>query len=97
MRQDCDSEVLVDSLEEFRVLVLVAFRKKLRVAEEEAAQVGRAVLGEFSVGAELLPEPLLRIRYICEPGEAGRVITVDGPKDCSALFLEHKGSASHLH
>ncbi len=97
MRQDRDSEMLVDSLEEFRILVLVAFRKKLRVAEEEAAQAGEAVLGEFSVGAEQLPEPLLRIRYICEPGEAARVMRVDGPKDCSALFLEHQGSASYLH
>ncbi len=95
MARDCDTDNLVDSLEEFRSLVLAAFRRKLRVAEEEAAQAGRAVLGEFSVGTGQLPEPLLRIQYICEPGKPGRVIMVDGPKDCSALFPED-GPASRL-
>jgi hypothetical protein len=95
--QDLVTEIFVDSLEKFRVLVLNAFRQKLRIAEKEAKEAGWAVLGEFRVGAEHLAEPLLRICFVCEPGKVARVVRVDGPEDCSALFFEKDRSRARLH
>jgi hypothetical protein len=94
--RDPNAETFVDSLEEFRSLVLAAFRQKLRFAAQEAEEAGWAVMGEFCVGAEHLSEPLLRIRYRCEPGKAARVVAVDGPGDCSGLFPK-RNWAARLH
>ena len=96
MAQDRNAGTPVDSLEAFRSLVLEKFRQKLREDEKQAIQAGSAVTGEFVVGAERIAEPLLRIRYVCEPGRAARVVAVDGPKDCSALF-DDEGQSGPLH
>jgi hypothetical protein len=88
MAQDRSAGTPVDSLQEFRSLVLEKFCLKLRCAEERAAESGQAIVDEFKVGADHFSEPLLRIRYLCEPGKRARVLTVEGPKDCAALFRE---------
>jgi hypothetical protein len=89
MAQGRSAGTPVDSLEGFRSLVLENFRQKLRRCEERAAEFGQTIVDEFNVGAAHLAEPVLRIRYICEPGRPARVLTIDGPKDCAALFPEN--------
>jgi hypothetical protein len=89
MAHECGTGTPVDSLEEFRSLVLEKFRQKLRCGEKQAAEAGQTVVDEFNVGADNLSKPLLRIRYLCEPGKPARVLTVEGPEDCSALFIEN--------
>jgi hypothetical protein len=49
------------------------------------------------VGAEHLPGPLLRIRFVCEPGKPARVLTVDGPGDCAGLFYKSSWRRGYLH
>ena len=97
MDRDLNAGIIVDSLDEFRGLVLEAFREKLRGAEKEAEEAGRAVLDEFCVGAGHLTDPLLRICYVCEPGKVARVVSVDGPNNCSALFTSNDRSPERLH
>jgi hypothetical protein len=97
MAQDRDAGTLIDSLDEFRALVIEKFREKLRRSERRAVDTGRTIVREFTIGAEHLAEPLLRIRYVCEPGRAARVLTVRGPRDCSALFSPTGRHGGHLH
>ena len=97
MAQDHNAEPLVDSLEKFRRLVLDKLRQKLRHGEKQAEEVGQTIVDEFRVGAERFAEPLLVIRFVCEPGKDARVITVDGPRDCSALFSEDEPPSTTRH
>ena len=97
MGHDRNAETLVDSLEKFRRLVLDKLRQKLRCGEEQAEEAGQTIVDEFRVGAESFAEPLLVIRFVCEPGKAARVITVDGPRDCSALFSDDEPPSTTRH
>ena len=91
------TEAQVDTLEEFRSLVLDKLRQKLRLGEKQATETGHTVADEFTIGAEHLLEPLLRIRFVCEPGQVARVVAVDGPRDCSTLFDDGGRSRGRLH
>ena len=81
MAQDLDVGMLLDSADDFQRRVLDELLEHLQRCEKEAAESGDAVLGEFMFGDHDRDAPLLRIRFICEPGEAARVIGVDGPQD----------------
>ena len=78
MARDRNCLVIVSSLEEFRSQVLKAFFKKLGRDRARAAQTGRSVVGEFGVG-QRGAEPLLRVRYVCNPGKPVRVLKAVGP------------------
>jgi hypothetical protein len=78
MARDRNCVVTVSSLEEFRKQVLKAFFKKLGRDKVRAAETGHSVVGEFGVGQQGA-EPLLRVRYICKPGQSVRVLKAVGP------------------
>jgi hypothetical protein len=81
MPQNLDVGMLLDSVDDFQRRVLDELLDHLHRCEREAAESGSAVLGEFMFGDHDKDEPLLRVRFICEPGEAARVIGVDSPEE----------------
>jgi len=78
MPHDPGTRSLIDSADEFQRRVLEELREHVRRCEKEAAETKQAVLGDFTVGDdEEEDEPILRIRFLCEPGEDARVLSVD--------------------
>jgi hypothetical protein len=88
MPQDTHAEMLIKSPDELQRLVMEELQEYLSHCEKEAAKAGYAVLGDFRVGDDDGKEPLLRIRFICEPGKAARVMSVDGLEDGSTTLSE---------
>jgi hypothetical protein len=83
MLQDPGTRNLIDSADDFQRRVLEELTKHVRCCEKEAAETGLTVMGDFIVGDDEGDEPILRIRFICEPGKEVRVISVDGQRDNS--------------
>jgi hypothetical protein len=78
MLRDLDTRNLIDSADEFQRQVLEELSEHVRRCEEEVAETGRAVLGDFTVGDDDRDEPILRICFLCEPGQEVQVVSVDG-------------------
>ncbi len=72
-----DLETLIESSGAFQLRMLEALGSHVRQCAAQADATGRAVVGDFTVGDEDRSEPLLRIRFVCEPGGESRVISVD--------------------
>jgi hypothetical protein len=81
MPLNLDVGILLDSADDLQRRVLAELLDHLHRCEREAAESGGAILGEFMFGDHDKDEPLLRVRFICEPGEAARVIGVDSPEE----------------
>jgi hypothetical protein len=78
MLQDPGTRNLIDSADEFQRRVLEELSEHVHRCEKEAAETKQAVLGDFMVGNDDEEDkPLLRIRFLCEPGQEARVISVD--------------------
>ena len=74
-----DVENLIVSADEFQQRVLEALGEHVHRCHEEAAETGQAVMGDFVVGdKDDGDEPILRIQFVCEPGQEARVISVGG-------------------
>ena len=86
MLQDPGTRNLIDSADEFQRRVLEELSEHVHRCEKEAAETARVVLGDFRVGDDDGDEPLLRILFICTPGQEARVVSVDG-LDASATEL----------
>ena len=76
MLQDPGTRNLIDSADEFQRQVLEELSEHVRRCEKEAAETVSVVLGDFRVDDG--GEPVLRICFICKPGQETRVISVDG-------------------
>jgi hypothetical protein len=76
MRQNTGTETLIDSADEFERRVLEELCEYVRRCEKEAAETGRAVLGDFKVGDDE-DEPILRIQFLCEPDQEAQVLSVE--------------------
>jgi hypothetical protein len=77
MLQDVSTKDLIDSTDELQRRVLEEFGEHIRRCEEEAAETGRAVRGDFMVGDDEGDEPILRVRFLCEPRKEARVLSVE--------------------
>jgi hypothetical protein len=97
MAQGRNDDILINSLEGFRNLVIEEFYRKLARSEKQAAETGQTIHGEFGIAMEQGAEPLLRVSYICEPGKPGRVLTADGPMYRCALSSGDMQSFDRLH
>ena len=96
MARDRNCLVIVSSLEEFRNQVLKAFFKKLGRDRVRAAETGHSVVGEFGVG-QRGAEPLLRVRYVCNPGKPVRVLKAVGPLIAYTFGSPDLLPSRHLH
>ncbi len=68
---------LIDPADEFQRRVLEELSAHVRRCEQEAAETEQAVLGDFTIGDDEEDEPLLRIQFLCEPGQEAQVISVE--------------------
>jgi hypothetical protein len=97
MAQGRNDDILITSLEEFRDLVMKEFYEKLGHGEKRAAETGQTIVGEFGISIEQGAEPLLRVRYICEPGKPGQVLAADGPMNHYGLSFGDGQAFGRLH
>lgn len=79
--QDLGSRDLIDSADEFQQRVLEELSEHVRRCQKEAAETKQAVLGDFKVGDDE-EEPILRIQFLCEPGQEAQVISVESSAGC---------------
>jgi hypothetical protein len=77
MLQDPSTRDLIDSADEFQKRVLEELSEHVRRCEKEAAETGRAVLGDFTVGEDEEDELIFRIQFLCEPDQQARVLSVE--------------------
>ena len=91
MLQNPGTRSLIDSADEFQRRVLEELSEHVRRCEREASETARVVLGDFRVGDDA-DEPLLRIVFICKPGQEAQVISVDG---CEAGSTESPSPTLH--
>jgi len=75
MAQGRNDDILINSLEEFQSLIIEEFYRRLGRSEKQAAETGQTIVGEYRLGLDQGAEPILRIRYICEPGKLAQLLT----------------------
>jgi hypothetical protein len=75
MAEGRNDDILINSLEEFQNLIIEEFYRKLGRSEKQAAETGQTIVGEYRLGLDQGAEPVLRVRYICEPGKPAQLLT----------------------